>query len=86
MESFTWIQQELSRRTGHLVRGFQRWNPRMIYDLRVNIFTQLKVHRLERSALVQVVYHKWKALHGSNKNGRVGQVISSADSDTGIRG
>ena len=26
---------------------------------------------LERSASVQVVYHKWKALHKSNKNYRV---------------
>ena len=58
MESFTWIQQEWSRRTGHFIRGFRHWNPRMIYDLRVNIFTQLKVHRLERSTSLWLVYHK----------------------------
>ena len=30
----------------------------MIYDLRVNISTQLKVHRLERSTSLWLVHHK----------------------------
>ena len=39
----------------------------MIYDLRVNIFTQLKVHRLERSTSLWLVHHKrYMLLHISS--------------------